>query len=71
MSCMITHIDKFFHNSPGAARCLGTPHPTGKNKEEDLSSPLPPVRYVRSLHLKTSFLHPTPTPSGHIPQAAP
>lgn len=22
----ITHIDKFFHNSPGAERCLGTPH---------------------------------------------
>ena len=22
----ITHIDKFFHNSPSTARCLGTPH---------------------------------------------
>ena len=22
----ITHIDKFFHNSPGAEMCLGTPH---------------------------------------------
>ena len=21
----ITHIDKFFHNSPGAEMCLGTP----------------------------------------------
>ena len=25
---MNTHIDKFFHNSPGAARYLGTPHVT-------------------------------------------
>ncbi len=23
---IITHIDKFFHNSPGAERCSGTPH---------------------------------------------
>ncbi len=23
---IITHIDKFFHNSPSAARYLGTPH---------------------------------------------
>ena len=22
----ITHIDKFFHNSPGTEMCLGTPH---------------------------------------------
>ena len=26
---IITHIDKFFHNSPSAARYLGTPHFTG------------------------------------------
>ena len=23
---MDTFMDKFFHNSPGAERCLGTPH---------------------------------------------
>ena len=23
---IITHIDKFFHNSPSTVRCLGTPH---------------------------------------------
>ena len=22
----VTHIDKFFHNSPGTEMCLGTPH---------------------------------------------
>ena len=27
----ITHIDKFFHNSPGAEMCLGTPHFIGQN----------------------------------------
>lgn len=34
---VITHIDKFFHNSPGAERCLGTPHFTRIRREEDFS----------------------------------
>lgn len=27
---IITHIDKFFHNSPGTEMYLGTPHFSGK-----------------------------------------
>ena len=33
----ITHIDKFFHNSPGAEMCLGTPHFIGHNLWKKIS----------------------------------
>jgi len=34
----ITHIDKFFHNSPGAEMCLGTPHFIGQNLWDEKDS---------------------------------
>lgn len=31
---LITRIDKFFHNSPGAERCPGTPLISGRENEK-------------------------------------
>ena len=62
----ITHIDKFFHNSPSAARYLGTPHfvqikdcyktrhfVTAPNQSAYCHSnilPMPSAQYFVSLH---------------------
>ena len=38
---IINTLDKFFHNSPGVERYLGTPHVTGYIKENPLLIYLP------------------------------
>ena len=55
-----THIDKFFHNSPGAERCLGTPHFTRINRAGNSPAPsfLFKQTHRKSIPAKTASFHP-------------
>ncbi len=56
---IITHIDKFFHNSPGAEMCLGTPHSRAKCRNAPRQPPgiLPPGAHTQQ-RMPGSARHP-------------